>query len=224
MASRRETVLSWLLPIVCILFLLDTFLYHMVNSSLLPFEYLLLKLSYISSLSICIVLYFVALRYRKEMSQIIHFANLLSGDILQMRNNTQFRLLRNRVYIGIVSFRFFIGFMANLALSQYVIEPIFCGRLFLGTFRPFNVVPFPVEALTEFVILLTILFYCANFAVFFFEPILIFALSFRVIAERLKQLRSTTKVTDKGDLDEFKAILTKLEETKRYLSYLPRLL
>ena len=224
MASRRETVFSWLLPIVCMLFMLDTFLYHLVNFNMLPLEYVLLKLSYICLLSTSVVVFFVTLRYRKEMSQIIRFTNQTSADILQMDNNTELRLLRNRFYLGIVVFHLFISILATLALMQYAIEPIFYGRLFLGTFRPFKVVPFPVEALAEFAILFCTLFYCANFAVFFFEPILIFATTFRGIAEKLQQLRTATKGTAQEDIDQFKAILAKLEETIRYPPCLPNFL
>lgn len=209
MASRAEVAFSWIIPIVCSLFLCDTFLYNLVNFNILPFEYLLLKVTHIMMLFTTIVVFYVALRYRKVISEIICFSNKTSLDILHMDNGSPFRLMRNRVYLGLKVFHFCIYSVITLGLLQCALEPLWYGKLFFGTFSPFNVVPFPVEALAEFLILGCLLLYGSTFVVFFFEPILILAISFHVIAEELQGLRSNKKLTGKEDIDQFKAILRK---------------
>ena len=187
--SRREAAFSWLVHLAIFLFLSNTFLFYLVHFDLLPLQDLLLKLTHIVNLFLSSVMFFITIRYRKEWSQIIRFANQLSWEILQMDNAREFRPMRNRVFLCIVAFRYFICIGALCGLLQYSMEPILHGRLFFGTFSPFGVVPLHVEACLHVAFLCCQIVYCVNFLVVIFEPLLIYSISFRVLADQLTNIR-----------------------------------
>ena len=214
-ASRREAIFSWLLPILSFALFSNSFLFYLVNFNTLPLQDVILKLTHIAILFVSIFLYSIALRYRKECSQIIGFVNQLSWDILQMDNAREFRPMRNMVYLCIVLFRYCMCIGAFCGLAHYAIEPIFLGRLFFETFSPFGVIPLQVEAFFHILILCCQIVYCVNFFVIIFEPLLIYSISIRVLADQLRSFRVATVESEDKDRRRLKEIMRKCGEIRQ---------
>lgn len=154
--------------------------------------------------------------YRKEFTEVVHFVNEKTKQVLQREDLSTHRPLRNTIYISTVFILLLTCIAGFSPPSTYVYEAIKNGRVYFTSYLPIGKTPFSVAAYlhtaTQVLLFYYVYSYCTMFIIVIVEPFLRLSMFYRIVAHDIRALRKAPGFTELGEYTKLRNLMQEFNE------------
>lgn len=216
-ASFLDKLFNNVMNLACLAFIITALLYQLANFTLVDMHYIVLKITHILMLFIGFNMVFIGTVYRSEFSQVIEYVNAKSKAVLEREDRLKFRPLRNKIYV--TSTRILLAMSAGAFITPfpYLLETLRTGRLYFGTFLPFDQSPYSTSVYIQCAVQLILIYWMLTYGMLFlaiiFEPVLQLGYCYKILAGDMRSIRKNgRKCQEDVEMNRLKSIVAEYNE------------